>query len=264
MKIMENSELFYRHYDALFRHKDYAREIDLIFKLAQKFGVLQPTHMLEIGCGTGNHTQELAKSGIPLTAIDIDKKMITLAREKLVRNNFNHVRFSTARIDRLAEKNFDLIVAFFNVVTYIPDDVQLKIFMAGVAKRLAPDGIFIFDCWNGVAVLRDPPHTKTIRMNQHGARIVCKLDAHTDAFNQKTLLTYRFSVHHDKKTETGNYAFMQTLWTPTQITAALAQAGLELLLCSPFMKPSKPARATDWKIIFCCRKPRYKPQRSKN
>ena len=39
--------------------------------------------ILEIGCGTGNHTVELAKKVSQVLALDIDPQMVALAKDKI-------------------------------------------------------------------------------------------------------------------------------------------------------------------------------------
>lgn len=233
------TNLFYRYYDTLFKKKDYSAETELVFRLAGKFGV-DPERILEIGCGTGNHTVFLAQKSKEVVAIDVDPKMVELCRAKIKRKSIKNVTALHTRVEDLEENGFDLALALFNVVTYIASTEELESFMQGVAKQLNLGGIFVFDCWNGVAALRDPPKTKT------GTDYT--LVPTTDFFNQVTRLTYRIGQD--------SYSFSQTLWTPMQIQSAIKAAGMETLLCSPLMKPDKPATYKDWKIMFCCRKPK--------
>ena len=69
---MENNTIFYHYYDAIFSEKNYRKETEFIFKKASESLGRSPEKILEIGCGTGNHTMNLAGKNIPLTAIDID------------------------------------------------------------------------------------------------------------------------------------------------------------------------------------------------
>ena len=249
---MSRDNLFYRYYDALFHDKDYTSETNLIFELSRKFGIASPRKLLEVGCGTGNHTQELAKRGIPLVSIDIDKNMAALAKEKIKQS---HVRIEHTRIEDLQDKNFDVIMALFNIVTYIPTVPELISFMDGVAARLRRRGIFVFDCWNGVAAMKDPPRVKKVSVRHDNKTIDCTITPKTDFFNQITTLTYDFKVTDGSKIEKDSFSIPQILWTPMQIRWAVEQSGLEVVLCSPFLGIKRPATQDDWKIMFCCRKP---------
>lgn len=244
------SNLFYKYYDALFQNKDYGQETNLVFNLSKKFGIKTPQKILEIGCGTGNHTRLLSKSVSNLIAIDTDVEMIKIAKKKL--SDYPNVKVIYTPVERLRNKNFDLALAMFNVITYIENSKKLGQFMKGVASRLEKGGIFIFDCWNGVAAIKNPPVKKITRFKHKNESITVTLTPGIDLLNQKVRLNYQISVKETSKKD--NFHFDQTLWTPMQISDALTQAGLKVILCSPIMKPNQKATEDDWKILFVCKK----------
>lgn len=242
--------LFYKYYDALFQNKDYQKETDLVFNLSKKFGIKSPQKILEIGCGTGNHTRLLSKSVSNLIAIDTDLEMVKIARKKL--SDCPNIKIIHTPVENLNIKKFDLAIAMFNVVTYIERSKELERFMKGVANRLSSGGIFIFDCWNGVAAIKDPPVKKITNLKYRNESITVTLTPSIDLFNQKVRLNYQ--IHVKETSEKDNFQFNQTLWTPMQIYDAVSQAGMEVIICSPIMKPNRKATENDWKILFVCKK----------
>lgn len=247
------NNLFYTYYDSLFAEKNYSGETDLVLKLSIKFGVGIPQNILEIGCGTGNHTLDIAQKVKRITAIDIDPDMIQKAKEKIAALRVKNIKVIHKSIEKLKDGKFDLAIALFHVITYIPDSTSLFSFMNGVSKHLKPGGVFVFDCWNGVAALRDPPKSKITKLKKDDYHIECLVNNHTDLFNQKVILNYHISIkNHHKQTE--DYSFSQTLWTPMQIRDAIEKAGMTVVSCFPLMHPEKIANEKDWKIMFCCKK----------
>lgn len=249
-------EIFYEFYDTIFKAKDYLAETKMIFSLSREYGFKKPEKMLEIGCGTGNHTLLLSKKVRSLDSLDIDSRMTRLAETKLKNGRIENVSILTKSVEELEEKNYDLVVAMFNVVTYIKGYKNLLSFIGGVSDKLRPGGIFVFDCWNGVAALLDPPKSKKMEIVEGNTKVDCVLTSKTDSLRQTTTLNYDIVVSDGKKKRNGKYSFDQTLWTPMQIEEALKEAGLEVLLCSALMKPDRPATDKDWKIMFCARKPK--------
>lgn len=251
-----NSKLFYQYYDTLFSKKDYFLETQICFKLAQKYGLGKPKKVLEIGCGTGNHTLVLAREKIALTAIDIDPEMVKIAKEKIKKAGINNVKILHKKIEDIKNNQFDLVVALFNVITYVPTQEELESFIKGVERNLAPGGVFIFDCWNGVAAILDPPKHKVTKIKQNGKEIKFEVYPVTNFFNQETILNYQIIVREKKATFKGRYSFSQTLWTPMQMLSSARKTGLENTLISSYLNLEKKATEKDWKIMFVFRKPK--------
>ncbi|MBI2028438.1 MAG: class I SAM-dependent methyltransferase [Candidatus Levybacteria bacterium] len=249
----KKDKLFYRYYDIIFAKKKYAAETNTALRFSKQFGIFPPQNTLEIGCGTGNHTLYLAKKIKKVTAIDTDAIMVRKAKEKIALARVKNITILHTGIEKMKVGAFDLIVALFNVVTYIPDTMSLHSFMQAVADHLRPGGIFIFDCWNGVAALRNPPGSKKTVIKYGGEKITTILTSKTDLFNQKTVLNYHIVVKNGSR-QKDDFSFSQTLWTPVQIRVAIENVGLKKLLCCPLMSFRKVATENDWKIMFVCKK----------
>ena len=143
------------YYDWLYADKDYAREVDIILEI---FGG-NPERVLDVGCGTGNHAFLLAERGIEVVGIDPDPGMIRVARSKCI-SGMDWPKFLCGGIGTASVREADLIISLFNVVNYIRDMMGLLDFFVGIGQHLGWRGIFIFDCWNGVAAIVDPPHSR--------------------------------------------------------------------------------------------------------
>lgn len=250
---MSKSPLFYKYYDTLFQKKDYKKETELVINLHKKFSTKPLKNILEIGCGTGNHTKELAKNNFEVIAIDTDQEMVKIASEKLVK--YQNVQVLETKVEDLLEKDFDLCVALFNVVTYIGDVDSLKSFLNAISSRLNPGGIFIFDMWNGEAVLKDPPKEKVTEVLERDRKVVCRLVPLVEAKKNKTRLIYNFEVFEGEiRVEKGKYSFEQTLWRPQEVEELLGETGLTIKLNTPTMDLSRKATERDWKVMYCCQK----------
>ena len=256
IKQFQGKDLFYEYYDVLYKDKDYLEETDLVFELSRKYGLGFPNKILEIGCGTGNHTKFLAERVKSLVAVDIDKKMVSLAKEKMKKLGLKKVKIIGAPVEELTQGGFDLAVALFNVITYIPDITSLNCFIKAVAKNLKPGGIFVFDCWNGAAAIMDPPKVKRSLIKLGTKKISYVLIPETDFYNQKTTMNYEIVVSSGKSKQVGGFSFNQTLWMPREIKSSLVAAGLEIIFVSPFLEPEREVSEKDWKIMFCVRKSR--------
>src|SRR6187401_715692 len=67
-------------YDRLYEGKNYGQECDLIEAAISRAGGNRPRTLLDVGCGTGKHSIELARRGFALTGVDLSDHMLHFAR----------------------------------------------------------------------------------------------------------------------------------------------------------------------------------------
>jgi SAM-dependent methyltransferase len=119
---------------------------------------------LDLACGTGASTVPLAARGFAVTGCDISEGMVRAARR-------NHPeiaeRFLVADMRELpCLGSFDLILCLDDAVNYLLSEAELSACFAGVARALAPGGLFAFDC-NTLATYRSS-FAQAIVRESHG------------------------------------------------------------------------------------------------
>lgn len=107
--------------------------------------------LLDVGCGTGRHSIELAKRGFDVTGIDLSASMLAKAAEKAANEGLN-IRFEQHDARQLPfDKDFDAIIMMceggFPLME--TDEMNFEI-LKGVAKALRPQGKLIFTTLNGL------------------------------------------------------------------------------------------------------------------
>jgi len=206
--------------------------------------------VLDVGCGTGTHDLLLAAAGCAVRGLDLDEGSIEIAHSK---SNSSNLSFSCQDIASLDEMDFDAAVILFNVINYIGDPHALRRFFSAIAERITPGATYVFDCWNGLAALIDPPRDKRSEIQSGGDTIVIETRPTIDLMNQTVRMANRVTVTNDRgTTSTFNYDYNSYLWTPWQLRNLLQDAGLEVDRIATWTSPQTEAGASDWKVLFVC------------
>lgn len=130
-------------YDAINADWNYDRDCQFLRDAATRAGA-NPESVLEIGCGTGEHTRRLARE-YTVTAIDPAAGALDHARQKLADQPEARVNFEQGGLPSLpVEGTFDLVVGIRGVINHVGPD-QLPAALDELARRVASDGMVVFD-----------------------------------------------------------------------------------------------------------------------
>lgn len=119
--------------------------------MESEIGFNKQTRVLDIGCGTGRHSIELAKRGYSITGVDLSDSMLERARRKAAESHVN-IDFQHQDARNLPFKNeFDLAImicegAFPLMET---DEMNFQI-LQSAANALKENGKLIFTTLNGL------------------------------------------------------------------------------------------------------------------
>jgi len=94
--------------------------------------------VLDLGCGTGYGSAELARVAAAVTGVDVAEEAVAYAREHFARENTTFVVASAAATG-LPDASFDLVTAF-EVIEHLAD---WKALLAEVRRLLAPGGVLL-------------------------------------------------------------------------------------------------------------------------
>lgn len=125
-------------YDAIQSDWDYNRDVGFVDAVLDRYEI-EGHRLLEIGCGTGEHTRRFVDDGFHVTAVDKYDGMLDVARSKC---DADFRRMSLPELD--LEDEYDLIVAIRGVINHLPPD-DLTPAMEAIAAQLAEGGAVIFD-----------------------------------------------------------------------------------------------------------------------
>jgi SAM-dependent methyltransferase len=147
-------------YDALYADKDYEAECDLLERVFRRAD--RPVRsVLDLGCGTGRHSVELARRGHEIVGVDLSEGMLERARRRALDEAVEGATFVLGDIQNVAlGRRFDAVVSMFAVLGYQIGDAAVRSTLANIRGHLEPGGTFVFDVWYGPAVLAVGPSAR--------------------------------------------------------------------------------------------------------
>jgi SAM-dependent methyltransferase len=158
-------------YDAFYADKDYGAECDLVEGIFKQ--VDRPVRsLLDLGCGTGRHSVELATRGYEVVGVDLSEGMLDRARRRAVAEGASVASFVLGDVQTVQlNRRFDAVLSMFAVVGYQTTDAAVKATFANVRRHLEPGGVFIFDVWYGPAVVAVGPSARVKVVPVEGGEI---------------------------------------------------------------------------------------------
>ncbi|MBE6611721.1 MAG: class I SAM-dependent methyltransferase [Ruminococcaceae bacterium] len=134
-------------YDRLNADIDYAAWADHIERQFERFAPKMPESVLDLACGTGAMTVELARRGYDMTGIDLSEDMLAVARKKCDGERFRHpvllVRQDMGEFELYG--TVDAITCCLDSLNYLTSSDALRRTFLHAHNYLNPDGLFIFD-----------------------------------------------------------------------------------------------------------------------
>jgi 2-polyprenyl-3-methyl-5-hydroxy-6-metoxy-1,4-benzoquinol methylase len=124
-------------------HTDIYREGLALPAFLELLGDVRGKEVLDMACGEGSVTRELARRGAKMTAVDLSAAMIELALEEEKRESL-HIAYhvaNSAKLKALADESFDDVVCFMAVM----DIAGLDGTFEETARTLRKDGRFVFN-----------------------------------------------------------------------------------------------------------------------
>ena len=226
-------------YDKLYRAKDYEGEVDLIERILAQHGSSGPRHLLDLGCGTGNHVLPLVCRGHTVVGVDRSESMLEHARTKIsaaLPANIKRPEFRLGDIRNIdLGERFDAVLMMFTVMGYLHERADFFAALKTVRRHLNAGGLFIFDVWNGPGVMADKPHDRTITVTEGATSIIRKTRVRLDAPRQIC------SVHFDlQRVEAGEVSkkweeeHIMRFYFPQELELALRDNSLDLLRLRSF------------------------------
>ena len=134
-------------YDRVNREIDYTRWADFIENTSKRFGIPSSELVLDLACGTGSMTVELAKRGYDMIGIDLSVEMLNIAKDRAADSGVgsNILWLCQDMTEFELYGTVDLVVSCLDSVNHLTSCQDLKKCFSLVRNYLNPKGVFVFD-----------------------------------------------------------------------------------------------------------------------
>ena len=132
-------------YDEINSDVDYVRWADFIESAVAKFGSGKPDLVLDLGCGTGRMTLELASRGYDMTGVDYSPEMLDYAEKSAKSLGRDVLWLCQDMCNFELYGTVDLTVSCLDCINHLTSTDELDSCFKLVHNYLVPDGLFIFD-----------------------------------------------------------------------------------------------------------------------
>lgn len=244
------------YYNLIYNDKNYKAEADYIDRLIKKYAGNSKS-ILDLGCGTGRHDFLLAESGYDVTGVDFSEKMLEIAnRQSETSNSKLRIKYLSGDIrDLRLNLKFDVAAALFHVISYQTSNSDIMSAFKTAFEHVDDEGVFLFDCWYGPAVLNEKPEARVKRMENEKISAVRIAEPELSPNENIVNINYTLiaknkqngAVEEIKETHRMRYLFKP------EIEFMLGHAGFELIKCEEWLT-SKELGLKTWGACFVARK----------
>ena len=139
----EGYEAIARVYDKLNAEIDYGAWADFLEKCFERFLSRKPEIVLDLACGTGRMTRELAVRGYDMIGVDGSAEMLSEAMYSYDREGILYLLQDMREFELYG--TVGATVCCLDSINYLLTEDDLRATFATVHNYLDPDGLFVFD-----------------------------------------------------------------------------------------------------------------------
>ncbi|MFJ9383157.1 class I SAM-dependent DNA methyltransferase [Peribacillus sp. NPDC101481] len=137
-------ERFAYVYDELMKDAPYEKWLMILTAKLEQYGI-GGRKVLDLACGTGEMTVELAQHGFEVTGVDLSDEMLLVANEKAVKLGLSIPLFQQNMAELEGLGQFDCVTIFCDSLNYLRDEEDIVKTFSRVHEHLKDGGLFFFD-----------------------------------------------------------------------------------------------------------------------
>lgn len=250
----EFGSTYFHLYNPVLNPDRTAKEVRFIRRVT---ALTRHMHVLDLGCGHGRHTIELARQGFTVTGLDYSDYFLRVARATAAKNRIQ-IRLVKQDMRTMSYSGkFDVILSMYSAFGYFPYEENIDV-LRRVFNALKPGGVFLIDVINAeghVAYIRT--QGKKMRNGVYQYTEHNEVNGYilkdTNIYYEKTQLD---SYHRiwKKQNKSGSYNYYMYQYTLPQYKTMLENVGFDIQNVWGDYAYSR-WKNDSWRTILLCSKP---------
>ncbi|MFJ7857684.1 class I SAM-dependent DNA methyltransferase [Peribacillus sp. NPDC097206] len=244
-------ERFAYVYDELMKDAPYEKWLLILTAKLEQYGI-EGKKVLDLACGTGEITVELAQHGFDVSGVDLSDEMLMVANEKAAKQGLSIPLFQQDMAELEGLGLYDCVTIFCDSLNYLREEADIVKTFNRVHDHLKEGGLFLFDV-HSIYKMEEIFHNNTFAVNDEEVSYIW------DSFPGEE----PYSVEHDlsffvRDDQSGLYdrfdeLHYQRTYPIQQYKQWLQQAGFETLDILADLEEKPPVNETE-RILFVARK----------
>lgn len=236
-------------YDTLMGDVNYLSRTEYILNLFERFD-RKPTLLLDVACGTGGFSIELAKKGIEVIGTDMSEDMLSVAREKTADEGLDILYLCQSAEELDLYGTVDGAVCCMDSINHITDMETLETALKKVSLFLEPERLFIFDV-NTLYKQEKILANNTFVLDEED--VYCVWQNEFDSDNKITNISLDFFTKEDSIYVRSGEEFSEKAYTNEELCDLLENAGFKIEAVFGDMTQNPPTD-TEERVFYICRK----------
>lgn len=246
---MTSYSVFSRYYDALTQNVGYRARCDQLCMLLERHHA-HPRLVLDLACGTGSMTLELARRGFEPIGVDASSAMLSEAQQKASAAHAN-ILFLCQKMQQLdLYGTVEAVFCTLDSVNHLTRPEWVKETFRRVALFLEPGGLFLFD-------VNTPYKHQTVLGNQtfvlETDSVFCAWQNELQADRMTVQIQLDFFERHGTSYTRSTERFRERAYELDELRLWLQEAGLTCLECCAEQTLAEPQPDTQ-RVIFVAQK----------
>ena len=245
---MEAYTSFARVYDTFMDNIPYEEWCEYLTGLMREYGVRDGL-VLDLGCGTGNMTELLAKAGYDMIGADNAEEMLEIAMEKRDKSGYDILYLLQDMREFELYGTVRAVISVCDSVNYITEPEELQEVFRLVNNYLDPKGVFIFD-FNTEYKYREVLGDQTIAESRED----CSFIWDNYYYEEERINEYELNlfIREDAESETEGDLYrrfrethFQRAYTLEEITRIVEESGLQFVTAYEAFTKEPPSKNSE-------------------